>query len=136
MNISQKNFPNRVKEARALAKFAKIVKDNGKVFEVLLPGHEAKNYRVILKWLKTTGGEYILQSECHLHCGFGWRDCRGNSYNVCYHSLAAVVAIAEAHDANVAFALTEKDANRLVNMNTNANRLISKQSVKCVWIVS
>ena len=50
MPISKKNFPNRVKMARAAAQFARVMKDNGKSFEVILPGHDGKMYRVLLKW--------------------------------------------------------------------------------------
>ena len=134
--ISKANLAKRVDEARALARFAKIHRDTGRVFEVFLPGHDAKQYRVILKWLKT-GKDHIMQSECGLNCGNrGYTDCKGNSFNVCYHTFAAVVAVAEAHGAEVAFAATETDAMRLVNMKKRANRLFSKQSMENVWIVS
>ena len=133
--VNKRNFPKRVEEARALAKFAKINRDIGSVFEVFLPGHEAKNYRVILKWLRT-GKDYIMQAECGLDTSRGHIPCKGNSNSVCYHSLASVIAVANAHGAEVSFAATEADAMRLVNLNTRANRLFSKQSMERIWVVS
>ena len=133
--LSKKNFPNRVNEARALAKFAKIVRDTGKAFEVILPGHEAKEYRVILKWAKT-GKDYVMTAECGLNTSRGHINCKGNSMNVCYHVMAAVIAVANSHKAKVSFATDENDAMRLVNMKNNANRLVSRQSLEYIWIVS
>ena len=135
--VSKANFPNRIAEARALAKFAKIQRDTGKVFDVILPGHEAKKYRVILKW-KRTGKDYILQSECNLETGIGLKPCKGNQFNVCYHVLAAIIAVAKAHGSEVAFATNEADAKRMVNLDKykSANRLLSVQSVEYVWVIS
>lgn len=132
--VNEERLPKRIDEARALARFAKIIRDTGGVFEIQLPGHQAKRYRVILRWVKT-GKDWILQSECGVETHCGHMDCKGNQFNVCYHTIAAVIAMAESHKKQVSFAATEAKATKLVNIKNRAVRLLSKQSFEYIWVV-
>jgi len=133
--INPHTFPSRVEEARALARFAKIHDDNGRKFTVTMTGHDDKRYMVILKWIKT-GKDWALESECLLDTSHGHEACKGNRFNVCYHTMAAVIAVANSHKTKVAFTVNAEDAFRLANLKKSAHRVISRQSVEYIWMVS
>ena|SRR3972149_968959 len=65
----------------------------GRAKELLVPGSEAKRYRVILRRPKSE--VLTIIAECALEVGIGYIDCPGNSRKgdkgtICYHSRAAI----------------------------------------------
>lgn len=104
------NFAKRVTEARAAAKFAKIIKTDalGRPINVIVPGHEAKNYTVIVR----RHDNRVYATECLLNTGVtGYIPCPGNSNgHICYHSFAAIIAIAGDAHKSISLHSTEKNA--------------------------
>ncbi len=77
-------------EARAAAKFAAVLQRDkqGRVRSVIVPGHEGKQYQVIIRREFSTG----ISVECLLSTNAGHvAQCAGNSHSICYHALAALI---------------------------------------------
>lgn len=99
--------------AKNVVEFSKVMSRdaNGRVKTVLVPGHDAKQYYVILH---RNGG--IMEVECALQTPNGPIGCPGNKGGVCYHSLAAVAKAAQENHSQVAFLTTKRDARNVANL--------------------
>ena len=118
---------NSFEKARAIAPFAKVM-DKG---EVYVPGNDAKIYSVIVK--RRNGN---ILTECRLLTGNGTIPCRGNSYSVCYHSLAAVIALANKGGYKVMLCHSKSSAAKVKNIvNGKVVSVTSRQSHKRKFIV-
>ena len=118
---------NSFEKARAIAPFAKIMGKN----EVYVPGKNAKTYSVIVK--RQNGN---ILTECRLVTINGTISCKGNSSSVCYHSLAAIIALAQANSYKVMLCKNKTSASKIQNI-THGSILpvISRQSHKRKYIV-
>ena len=109
----------RVKKAKAAAAFAGIVTrdKDGKAKTITVPGTKGKQYQVIVRRITNKKGHvYKVTTECRVSAGgCGYVNCPGNPKHVCYHSLAAFLAMAKGHQ--VAFCSTWEDAKRLSHLN-------------------
>jgi len=123
----------RVAKAKAAAKFAAIVtrdRDN-KPATLVVPGTSGKRYQQILRRSKR-----VITSECRLETGSGYVNCKGNSNgHVCYHSIAATIAVAQDAGCSVSFCSSEQDADRLAHMGGSVAQLGSRQSGARICIV-
>lgn len=104
-------FSNRVQEARSAAKFAKVVsrtrEGDGKT--ILVPGHNGKQYYVIIR--RNKKGSLI--TECRLSTPHGLiNECKGNCVVVCYHSMAAIIALANERNYNISISEKRQNAKR------------------------
>lgn len=119
----------RVEAARAAARFALIQKRDaqGRPSVVLVPGHQAARYQVILR-RKGNHGE-LMTVECRKEAGVaGYIPCQGNSNGtVCYHAMAAVIAAAEDSGYVVKFSDKPATAIKLKNFGGQAYVLRSEQ---------
>jgi hypothetical protein len=57
----------------------------GRLLRCVVPGHEAKQYEVVL--VRRIGVLEVTCSELPTH-----KPCKGNGHSICYHSMAAVIA--------------------------------------------
>lgn len=129
----------RVEEARAAARFALIQKRDaqGRPSVVLVPGHQAARYQVILR-RKGNHGE-LLTAECRKEAGaVGYIPCQGNSNGtVCYHTMAAVIAAAGDSGYAVKFSDGPEAAIKLKNFGGHSYVLRSVQGINgFLWITA
>lgn len=132
-------FVDRVDEARAASRFGRIVKRDaeGRPTVIQLPGHNASRYRVILR-REHINGIAVMSAECAKEAGpIGHIHCNGNMAGVCYHSIAAMVLVAEDSGYKVSFTKDVNVATRLANLGGKVTALYSWQNrqnkVYCVY---
>ena len=131
---AHKNFKTRVGEARAAAKFVRIMSRNskGQATSVSVPGHQGKTYLVIIR--RFSGK---ISTECLLETGFGTKPCPGTN-SVCYHSMAAIMAVAK--DAGVkifSFHIELYGAKKLHNINRGMLiELFNRIGTDKIWVVA
>jgi hypothetical protein len=97
---------DRVREARAAAKFGVIAK-TGATSDITVPGHDGKRMNVLIR-KEFVDGKHLLSGECRVCQQYGYKDCRGNHNGVCYHVIAAVILMADAKGFDVAFTNSTK----------------------------
>jgi len=122
----------RFDKAKLIAKFCKI-KDRdkeGRIKSVLVPGSDAKRYRVILR--RERGH---LTTECLLITGGGCLACAGNTRTVCYHSIAALLVVAVEKETKMSICKNEASARKLENLGGKAYEILSRQGGNPIWIV-
>lgn len=119
--------------ARSASEFTNILKtDNrGRLLTALVPGHNGKVYEVSLKRFVKNGIQGI-GTKCVCHSDNV--DCKGNANQICYHSLAAILAGANKIKVKVAFCKTKEDADKLSNIGGDTYLLESVQSQKEAWM--
>jgi hypothetical protein len=119
-----------IQKAQFIAKsgFCKIESRdrNGMVKTVLVPGSDAKTYRVIIRRFQGH-----VTTECQLVTAVGEINCKGNHTSVCYHSLAAIAVAA--HDAKKTVGFHSNEINSR-KAGGKVFSLISHQSGKVMWI--
>lgn len=135
-------FTVRLYEARAAAKFSRVVARDvhGRVTAVMVPGHDSKQYEVVIK-----RGKDHFETECFL---FLDKDvnylkhsphCQGNSHGLCYHSLAAILVAAQEAHLEIGFSENEAAARKKQDILSNqfkVGRVVSKQAPdKGAWVV-
>lgn len=130
------NLAERVKRARQIANYAQITQRDkaGRVRTVILPGHSARRYQVILR--REPAG---LTTECRLDLdGRGYHECPGNSRAVCYHSIAAAIVAAADQGRLVAIAADRQAAERTCRLHVGGlvTPLVSRQSGAVLYAVT
>lgn len=76
-----------------------------------------------------------INCTCQKVTGHGMEDCKGNSFTVCYHSMAAIVKKAELKNATVTFFNNFSPALNYSNFGGKLVRVKSVQADKTCWIV-
>ena len=99
---------------------------DNRVKTVLVPGSDAKSYRVIIR--RFSGH---VTTECQLITSIGTINCQGNHSHICYHSLAAIVIAVRDAGKTVHFHSSEVNARK---SGGKIIPLISHQSGKIIWI--
>ena len=139
-SLTRANLAKRVKRARQIANYAQILQRDkaGRVRTVILPGHHARRYQVIL----TRSGHGIL-TKCELDlAGRGLDACPGNSSKkqpaICYHSIAAVILAAADRGRLVAIAADRQAANRVARLHTGGlvTPVTSRQSGATLYAIT
>lgn len=92
---------DRVVEARAAAKFG-VISKTGATSDVTVPGHDGKRMKVLIR-KEFVDGKHLLSGECRVCQTYGYAGCPGNYNGVCYHTIAAVVLLADAQGYDVSF---------------------------------
>jgi len=126
------NLSKRVKRAKASAAFAKIMSKNkqGAVTKVVVPGHEGKQYQIIIRRAS------VLSTECRLDTAGGYQACPGNSNgHVCYHSIAALEVAARESKVALSWCQNEREAIRLENLGGQSFPVTSWQGKGRLWAV-
>jgi hypothetical protein len=126
---------NRKVKREVAADFAAVLHkdDKGRPTSVLVPGSQAKQYKVILR---RQAHIHTIECECLLCTGkTGEVPCQGNSHSLCYHSQAAVNLAAQT--GSVSWCKTEHDANLVSKFNNGTVvRITSRQCKKAeAWVV-
>jgi hypothetical protein len=126
---------DRVREARAAAKFGTIVK-TGATSEVTVPGHDAQRMDVLIR-KEYVNQKHLLSGECRVWQIHGHKDCRGNHNGVCYHTIAAVILLADAQGYDVSFTDSTKAADSTRKFGGTVTGLFSWQnkSVPKIWVI-
>lgn len=119
--------------ARRAAEFTNILKTDsrGRVTAALVPGHNGKLYDVLVVRSKKDGIQ-VIGTQCV--CRGDKSPCKGNANQLCYHSLAAILAGAEKTGVRVAFCKSQKAADKLSNIGGSTYIIYSAQSQKHVWM--
>lgn len=122
-----------ITSARRAAEFTNILKtDNrGRVTAALVPGHNGSIYEVLLKRTKKDGVQ-IVTTQCT--CRNDKQPCKGNAHQLCYHSLAAILAGANKNKVRIAFCEDQESADKLSNIGGTTYAVQSQQSQKTVWM--
>jgi len=113
-------------EARKAATFARVEatgkrKLNEVVYRVTVPGHDGKQYKVLVRY-ECRGEHQATTFECCLDAkdlGVVANQCPSRNHNhdtMCYHALAAMLAIAEYNHTKVSFVDSEVTARKLRNL--------------------
>lgn len=116
--MTKTNFDNQKTDATAAARFSKIESDNGKTAVVIVPGHDAKQYRVILR---RDGG--VMTAECLLQTSIGDKPCPSGE-RLCYHSIAAMIVVARAGKVALSFTKSAESARRLTRIAKDTARVV------------
>lgn len=133
--VNKTNLGNRVTKARQASVFAHVTR-KGKNAQVAVPGTDGKTYDIIFKWM-TVNDVTVLQGECRVNCGIGYKDCKGASASVCYHTVAGALAMARDTGTEIAICHNRRDAERLSNIEGGRVFAIrSKKSQRVVWVVA
>lgn len=107
-----RTFAERVNEARKAAAFALVVDEN----TVVLPGHDGKQYQVVVE-----RGDGVVACSCStIWPTFEPCPSRFSRNNICYHGIAAVIALATEAKVKVAVADVEPKARKLANLGARA----------------
>lgn len=117
--MTKTSFDTQKANASAAALFSKIESDNGKTAVVLVPGHDAKTYRVILR---RDGG--VVTAECLLVTSIGDKSCASGEH-LCYHSMAAMIKIADASKVALSFTKSADSAKRLTRIAKDTARVVA-----------
>jgi hypothetical protein len=122
-----------IESARGASEFTNILKTDsrGRLIAALVPGHNGKMYEVTLHRTVKEGTQTI-GTKCV--CQNDGSDCKGNANQICYHSLAAILAGAKKTKVKVAFCKTREDADKLSNIGGDSYLLESVQSQKTAWM--
>lgn len=126
----------RVKEARAAARFVQIITRDaqGRAKTLYVPGHDGRKYQVILRHIQVDGRN-VLTAECRMDARqLGYKPCQGNGRTVCYHAMAAVIASAQDGGYKVAFSEDPNVAVRLSHMGGTANELMAHNGTGRVYM--
>jgi hypothetical protein len=121
--------------AKRASEFVNIQKTDsrGRVTQALVPGHRGVFYQVLVTRHNHDGVETIST-----HCTYA-KDklpCKGNSNNICYHSIAAIMAGADKTKVKVSFCNTKEAAEKLGNIGGIFYSFRSLQSKKTVWLIA
>jgi hypothetical protein len=121
--------------AKRAAEFANIQKtDNrGRVTSALVPGHGGTWYEVLIRRYKKKGVQ-VIGTSCT--CTKDKTPCKGNANQLCYHSLAALLAGAEKTKVKISFCEDKEAAEKLTNIGGASYAVQSLQSDKTVWMIA
>jgi hypothetical protein len=121
--------------AKRASEFANIHKTDsrGRVTHALVPGHRGAWYEVLVR-RSIQNGVQVIATQCT--CTKDKQPCKGNSNQICYHSLAAIMAGADKTKVKVAFCKTDKAAQKLANIGGVQYVVQSLQSHKTCWMVA
>jgi len=132
MKKKRTSLSGRVKRAKASAAFAKIMSKNkqGAVTKVVVPGHEGKQYQIIIRRVSA------LSTECRLDTMGGYVPCPGNSNGaLCFHSIAALEVAARESKVALSWCQNEREAIRLENLGGKSFPVMSWQGKGQLWAV-
>jgi hypothetical protein len=126
---------DRVREARAAAKFGVIAK-TGATSDVTVPGHDGKRMNVLIR-KEYVDGAHLLSGECRVCQTYGYQDCKGNYNGICYHTIAAVILLADAQGYDVAFTDSVKAVESTRKFGGTVTGVFSWQnkSVPKIWVI-
>jgi hypothetical protein len=79
-------------------------------------------------------GVQVIATQCT--CIKDKSPCKGNANNICYHSLAAILAGAEKTKVKVSFCKTKEAAEKLANIGGTSHIVQSLQSQKTIWMIA
>ncbi len=121
--------------AKRAAEFANIQKmdSRGRVTHALVPGHKGAWYEVLIRRYMQDGVQ-VIATQCT--CIKDKSPCKGNANNICYHSLAAILAGAEKTKVKVSFCKTKEAAEKLANIGGTSHIVQSLQSQKTIWMIA
>jgi len=123
-----------VRSARNVLEFAHLLAHDqrGRPCLFHVPGHEGRSYLVSL--VRQNG---IINTRCYRD-NPRREDCLGSKYNVCYHSVAAVVKAARSVGLKTAVCRDEASAYRVAKLHPGANvtQVVARPSGKAWWIVT
>ena len=121
--------------AKRASEFTNIQKTDsrGRVTHALVPGHKGVWYEVLIKRY-TKGGTQFVSTQCT--CTKDMKPCKGNLNNICYHSLAAIIAGAEKTNVRVSFCETKDAAEKLTHIGGTSYVVHSLQSKKAAWMIA
>lgn len=124
-----------ITSAKRASEFVNIQKTDsrGRVTHALVPGHRGVFYQVLITRHNNDGVETI---STHCTCTKDKTPCKGNSNNICYHSLAAIMAGAEQTKVKVSFCNTKEAAAKLGNIGGIFYAFRSLQSKKTAWMIA
>lgn len=106
------NLKNRVKQAQAAMNFAKVMQytPEGKIKTVIVPGHDGKQYHVILR----RGKRGKLTTELNLLVNGSLLKTHYTA-QITYHCLSVVMLAAQEQGYKVTWTANQEDAERLSN---------------------
>ena len=120
------------RSARNVFEFTHVVAQDrfGKPYTVVVPGHEGRRYFVYL-----TRDAGAINTRCQKEDG---GNCPGSTYNVCYHSIAAVMRAAAVARRKVAVCGDEATAHRVAKLHKGATvvKVIANPSGKAWFAVT
>ena len=121
--------------AKRAAEFANIQKTDSRnrVTHALVPGHKGAWYEVLIRRYMQDGVQ-VIATQCI--CTKDKAPCKGNANNLCYHSLAAIIAGAEKTKVRVSFCKDKEAADKLVNIGGTSHIVRSIQSEKEIWMIA
>jgi hypothetical protein len=124
-----------ITSAKRAAEFANIQKSDGRgrVTCALVPGHKGTWYEVLIRRFIQDGVQ-VIATQCT--CTRDKQPCKGNTNQICYHSLAAILAGAEKTKVKVAFCKNKEAADKLANIGGTRHVVQSLQSQKMCWMVA
>jgi len=119
--------PSPVQKARMLLSLngVKIIQTDSKdrTKNALVSGSEAKTYDVILHRTATR-----IQSECYLITNSGTRNCKGNYFSICYHSIATLLHSAKLNGWVAAVCNSMEDATKRKNLGGTIFELLPRNA--------
>lgn len=122
-----------VRDARAAALFVRcdLKDDEGRMLRAAVPGHEARFYCVEFDRQSATEKTYgVIGCRCtNVDDG---EPCKGNTFNICFHTIAALVWAARKANLRLSFC---KDLEKAKKIGGRIVTLASRQSSKVGWIV-
>lgn len=123
------NLSKRRKEAAAAAKFAQV-QDNSN--QVLVPGHDGKQYTVTID----RRSRHNVVVSCVDNDGAVCKGMHYSEHTVCYHALAAVITLTIAKKNKISFCANRTRALQLARMGGRVLRLANGQnSAGEQWLV-
>jgi len=97
---------------------------------ILVPGHDAKRYRVILRWNKTS-----VSAECAIDAGLGFIPCPSGD-KMCYHRRAALIAAFKDRGWVVHFGQSKDSLARLKRIGGNLIAFYPWKSERVNWVLA
>lgn len=127
----RKAEPMNINSAKRAEEFVNILRADkkGRITRATVPGHKGKMYAVTIR--RSRG---VMTSTCVT----GGEECQGNKHNLCYHTIAALLASGNrgVPKVKLAFCDTEEHAQNLANLGGRYFPLRSAQSGKEAWVVA
>lgn len=119
--------------ARRVAEFVNIQKTDarGRVTRAIIPGHKGVWYEVLIR-RSMKDSVQVISTTCT--CTKDKTPCKGNENQICYHSLAAIMAGAEKTKVRVSFCKSREAAEKLAHMGGTSHIVQSIQSQKEIWM--
>jgi len=123
-----------VKSARKAAEFVHCCEsdDKGRMICAVVPGHDAKLYKV--RFTRQNGK--ILAHDCaHESLLTGRNVCKGHKFGFCFHALAALIYAADKKGMRLTFCATHEKADRISRTGGTIVQISSANSGRLAWAV-